>query len=114
MSDAIVIALIDGITTLLAVAIPSIIVAVAGFSFKRYRRIQKKYRTALSDLRFLLAVEHEHCLAHKESTGESNRLRVRSIASTHYGWSGQFSVSRIRQELNYLNQQEDVTYDRTI
>jgi hypothetical protein len=109
MNDTIIVALIEGVTTLLAVAIPSVIVAVAGFSFRRYRRIEAKYRTALSDLRFLLAVEHEHCLAHKEVTGESNRLRVRSIASAHHNWSGQFSISRIHKEMNYINKQKDIT-----
>lgn len=104
MSDAIFIALIESAATILAVVIPSVVVALAGFSFRRYRRIKRKYETALSDLCFLLTVEHEHCLAHKELSGKSNRTLVRTIAASQYSWSGEFTPSRIYAELKYLGQ----------
>lgn len=104
MSDVVLVAFINGTSNILAVAIPSIVVAIAGFSFRKYRRMKRKYLTALQDMQFLLAVEHEHCKMHKEHSGASNRTTVRATVACDHSWSGEFSASRIRNELRIMEQ----------
>lgn len=69
MSKNLIIAVIESSAIILAVLIPSVELAIAGYSLNGYRRLQRNYQTLLKDMQFMLLVEHEHCRVHKETTG---------------------------------------------
>ncbi|EPR7484031.1 hypothetical protein ACU8KO_002656 [Vibrio alginolyticus] len=88
----------------LTAAIPSVVSFYLGRKLMNSAKLKEDLKVALSDIRFLLAVEELHCREHKELEGQSKHLTMRKSvkAERQLDWSGKFSLSRITKKLEKL------------
>ena len=86
--------IISAIGGIVAAAIAAIAAAMIGKQIAG----RKKLQTALhDDIEFLLAVESEHCVLHKELSEVSFKQRVRqAVRDQGLEWSGRFTPGRVR------------------
>ncbi len=90
-------AIIQSAGTVIATVIASVIAVFIGKKIADREQLQENLNLAISDVRYLLAVEEEHCNLHKENTNESNKLRVRQFATDRgHQWSGKFTPGRAK------------------
>ena len=92
------------IAALVAAVIPGVTAWLISLSQKKRKAMETKYRAALSDLAFYIALERFHVRHHKEVSGQSNKNRIRQqvLQETELMLSGQFSGSKIQAELEKL------------
>ncbi|HFI9381184.1 TPA: hypothetical protein ACGSTL_001339 [Vibrio parahaemolyticus] len=90
--------------SVLTAAIPSVVSFYLGRKLMKSAKLKEDLKVALSDIRFLLAVEELHCREHKELEGQSKHLTMRKSvkAERQLDWSGKFSLSRITKKLEKL------------
>jgi hypothetical protein len=84
-------AMITAMGSILAALIISAGAWITGRIIVDRRRLLNDYNRARADVAFLMAVEDAHCQKLKDETGESHRMRIRSLVKTEKGldWSGQ-------------------------
>lgn len=88
-------AAISGLCTVIATTVAALCASIIGQLVTGRRRLEEQRDRALSDIDFLLEVESLHCALHLENCGESNKIRVRSIAREKgFVWSGRNVPSR--------------------
>lgn len=82
-------AVIQALGGVLATVIAAITASIVGKKFTDQKRLQEKVAAMQSDIRFLLAVEDEHCNRH------GNKIRVRdAVRGRGLAWTGKFTPSR--------------------
>lgn len=91
----------SAIITAIGSVVASVIAAVAAFCVGRVlisrEKLKAQLDTVVGDIAFLLKVEERHCTMHQDSSGESNKKRVREFVRGNGGeWSGQFTPGRYR------------------
>jgi hypothetical protein len=71
--------------------------AVIGLQYARTRLLKDHLKRSQEDIAFLLRAEALHCDLHRETIGESCKLRVRrQVEAEGLNYSGMFTPSRIR------------------
>ena len=82
-------AIITALGSVVATVIAAICAAFIGQRLTSRKKLAEDLETARSDIKFLLAVEKEHCQMHREHASESFKIRVRERARTQgFTWSG--------------------------
>lgn len=91
------VAFIEGSFTLLSTLIATISAALIGKRFHDQKLLQHKLDEAREDIRFLLAVEEEYGLRHKEDRGSSGKISVREFVrdTTNLTFSGNHTPGRV-------------------
>lgn len=90
-------ALITTAGTVFATILATICAAVIGKRIANGDKLKENLEIAINDIAFLLAVEEEHCLVHKENTKQSSKLKIRQIAESRgLVWSGKFTPGRAK------------------
>lgn len=97
MSVEITAALIEGMFTLSATVIAAICAALIGKQFRDQKKLQCQLDEAREDVAFLLAVETEYGIRHKEAHGSSGKINVREKirSTTDLTWSGNNTPGQI-------------------
>lgn len=91
------VALISGISSILAAAIAAICALVIGKKFINQKKLRENLIAACTDIEFLLAVEQIHCNEHYANIGESQKLKMRAIAKEGgFEWTGRFTPGRVK------------------
>ena len=94
---AVLSAVIQSAGSIIAATIAGIAAAIIGQQFTDRKKMQQKLVLAQRDIAFLLAVEEEHCLLHKEHVNESYKQRVRQLVySSGLEWSGLHTPGRVK------------------
>lgn len=90
-------AIVEAVGNVLATTIAAISAALIGQQFLNRKKLQETLSEAQADIRFLLAVEEEHCEMHREAEQQSFKNTVRNLA---YGrgllWSGNHTPGRVK------------------
>ncbi|MBU3664910.1 MAG: hypothetical protein FGM15_03405 [Chthoniobacterales bacterium] len=93
MSPEIQAALITGCFTVLATVIGAVIALMISRKISKRQKLEEDLKEAVSDIRFLLAVEQAHCGKHRETDGESYKNRTRQVVrdDKRLSFSGRFT-----------------------
>lgn len=75
----------------------ALIAAFVARKFVKQEQLKAQLALAHPDIEFLLGVEAMHCELHKQSSGDSNKNRVRdSVRKEGLSRSGKFTPGRLR------------------
>ena len=101
MSETLTIEMVKACALVLASFLPSMAVLVVNRSKRNREKLTRDLTLALSDIRFLLAVEAEYGRVCKEMTGESKTRIIRKTvhAERELNWSGAFSDKKAAVKL---------------
>jgi hypothetical protein len=93
MDPQIISPLIIGTSTIFATVLGASTALLIGKKISRRQKLQDDLNQAVSDIRFLMAVEEAHCERNKANVNESFKLRTRSAVREKLGtdFSGRFT-----------------------
>ena len=93
MNPEILAALITGFFTVVATVIGAVIALMISRKISKRQKLEEDLKEAVSDIRFLLAVEEAQCEKHREADGESYKNRIRQAVRDDKGlsFSGRFT-----------------------
>lgn len=92
-------AIVESVGNVLATTIAAISAALIGQQFINRKKLQESLAEAQADIRFLLAVEEEHCEMHRETDQQSFKNTVRNIAYNRgLMWSGRHTPGRVKTQ----------------
>lgn len=90
-------AIITSVGSIVASVVASVAAVFVGRLFLSREKLKRNLDTAVEDIAFLLKVEARHCEIHHESSGQSNKQRVRDqVTSSGRKWSSKFTPGRYR------------------
>lgn len=93
--------IITAIGNIAAATIAAVAAIFVGRVFLSREKLKGQLEAAVEDIAFLLKVEERHCELHQESSGQSNKQRVRDhVQSNGIKWSGRFTPGRYRSNSN--------------
>jgi len=94
-------AIITAVGSVLAAVIAAVAAIFVGRVFLSREKLKSQLDAAVADIAFLLKVEERHCELHQDSSGQSNKQRVRDhVQSAGNKWSGRFTPGRYRSNSN--------------
>ncbi|MBN8463948.1 MAG: hypothetical protein J0M01_14230 [Dechloromonas sp.] len=97
MDPQVTASIISAIGTIVGAVIASVAAVLVGKTFLSREKLKGQLDAAVADIAFLLKVEERHCELHQESSGQSNKQRVRDHVTSNGGtWSGRFTPGRYR------------------
>jgi len=83
--------------TVISTVVAAICAAVIGKRISNTEKLKDNLETAINDIAFLLAVEEEHCIVHREKTNQSQKMKMRNAAEGRgLIWSGKFTPGRAK------------------
>ncbi len=93
MNPEIQAAFITGCFGVLATVIGALVALMISRKISKRQKLEEDLKEAVSDIRFLLAVEEAHCERHRETDGESYKNRTRQVVRDDKGlsFSGRFT-----------------------
>jgi hypothetical protein len=86
-------AFITGSFGVIATVIGAVVALTISRKISKRQKLEEDLKEAVSDIRFLLAVEEAHCERHRETDGESYKNRTRQVVRDDKGlsFSGRFT-----------------------
>ena len=93
MNPEIQAAFITGSFGVIATVIGAVVALTISRKISKRQKLEEDLKEAVSDIRFLLAVEEAHCERHRETDGESYKNRTRQVVRDDKGrsFSGRFT-----------------------
>lgn len=89
--------IITAVGSIAAATIAAVAAVFVGRVFLAREKLKGQLDAAVEDIAFLLKVEERHCEIHLNSSGQSNKQRVRDhVQSGGNSWSGKFTPGRYR------------------
>ena len=87
MNPEIQAAFITGSFGVIATVIGAVVALTISRKISKRQKLEEDLKEAVSDIRFLLAVEEAHCAKHREAGGESYKNRTRQVVRDDKGFS---------------------------
>jgi uncharacterized membrane protein len=97
MEPQVLAAIVTATGSIIAAIIAAVAAVCVGRVFLSHEKLKRQLDVAVEDIAFLLKVEERHCELHQQSSGQSNKQRVRDyVQSNGKNWSGKFTPGRYR------------------
>ena len=101
MDPQVIAAIVTAVGSIAAAIIAAVAAVFVGRVFLSREKLKGQLDAAVDDIAFLLKVEERHCKLHQQSSGQSNKHRVREQVLSGGGkWSGRFTPGRYRSNSN--------------